>query len=116
MSHHHHHDDSLPLPDYDHLAVGELEHRIRALDAHALQDLVVHERGHGNRAAVLQLLGARLHQLGSGAQPTAGSSAPVGHSDTPHGSRVSPATSPEPRHAPPHGNPAQAGRPKANRG
>jgi hypothetical protein len=56
----------LPVPDYDHLPLGSLEHRIRALDADSLATLLDHERAHGDRAPVLQVLSARLDALWSG--------------------------------------------------
>jgi hypothetical protein len=63
----------LPLPDYDHLPAGSLAHRIRALDADGLATLLSYERHHGNRVPVISVLEARLSELDSGAEPTAGS-------------------------------------------
>ena len=63
----------LPLPDYDHLPVASLAHRIRALDANGLATLLDYERHHGNRVPVISVLETRLSELADGAEPTAGS-------------------------------------------
>jgi hypothetical protein len=54
----------LPIPDYDHLPVGSLTHRIRSLDAGGLATLLDYERAHGDRRPVVQLVGARNRALG----------------------------------------------------
>lgn len=85
--------DDLPLPEYDQLPFGDLQHRIRALAEPQLRTLIDHERAHAQRAPVLQVLGARLDELRSGAEPSGGDPAhtpPVG--GTQHGSKVSEAT------------------------
>lgn len=66
------HVDDLPLPDYDQLALGDLQHRVRSLDEDQLHTLMNHESGHGDRAGVLQILQARLAELGQGAEPSPG--------------------------------------------
>ncbi len=88
------HRSELPVPDYDHLPLGGLEHRIRALDADALTALLDHERAHGDRAPVVQVLSARLDALQSGrAEPSGGDPAAA-----------------QPEHAPPpEGGAAHAG-------
>jgi len=65
--------DSLPLPDYDHLALGSVISRIRSLDRQGVGSLLQYERGHGNRLPVTQALQERLDELEAGAQPTSGS-------------------------------------------
>lgn len=65
--------DDLPLPDYDHLALGSLTSRIRSLDAAGLQQLVAYEEAHGRRFPVLQVMRARLDQLAAGSEPSGGS-------------------------------------------
>jgi hypothetical protein len=50
----------LPLPDYDHLQIGSLMHRIRSLDAAGVQTLLDYERAHGNRGPIVTLLANRL--------------------------------------------------------
>jgi hypothetical protein len=63
----------LPVRDYDHLPLGSLEHRIRTLEADSLATLLDHERAHGDRAPVVQVLSARLDALRSGrAEPSGG--------------------------------------------
>jgi hypothetical protein len=64
--------DDLPLPNYDQLPLGSLQHRIRSLDDAQLRKLIEHERAHGHRAPVLQVLTARLDQLEHGAEPSGG--------------------------------------------
>ncbi|MCK8680776.1 MULTISPECIES: hypothetical protein [Streptomyces] len=53
----------LPLPDYDELTVGTLEHRIRGLGAADVEKLLHYEHTHGDRAMVVQVLAARKHQI-----------------------------------------------------
>ncbi|GAA2406436.1 hypothetical protein GCM10010420_37970 [Streptomyces glaucosporus] len=106
----------LPLPDYDHLSAGELEHRIRSLSHEELERLLGYERDHANRAHVTALLTARLHQLEEGSPQSPGSRVPPsGPKGEPKGSPVSPATSPEPYNPPPHGTPDQPAKPVGNR-
>lgn len=108
---------TLPLPDYDHLPLGGLEGRVRALTAEEVEELLVYERAHADRLAVTQLLTARLDQLHAGAEPTSGDPGgvrPEQHSSS-SGSPVSPTTSPQPMSPPPHGTPDQRGKPKGDR-
>jgi hypothetical protein len=68
--------DELPVPDYDHLPVGSLAHRIRALDADAIDVLVAYENEHAARRPDLDRLFARRDALRSGAaQPSGGNPA-----------------------------------------
>jgi hypothetical protein len=106
---------TLPLPDYDHLPVGTLQHRIRSLDAVQLETVSRYEREHAARAPVLTVIDERLAQLEAGAQPSAGNqdvrpeAAPppsAGGGDP--GERSSPVS------PPPHGNPAQPAKPKGD--
>ncbi|WP_410574293.1 hypothetical protein [Amycolatopsis sp. cmx-4-61] len=86
----------LPLPDYDQTPLGALRHRIRSLDEQQLTTLIDHEREHGARAPVLQLLDARLAQLRQGAEPAHGNPAAAPPSgDTAAGSPVGEATATE---------------------
>jgi hypothetical protein len=86
-------DHDLPLPDYDQVPLGDLRHRIRSLDEAGVRTLADHERAHGDRVPVLQLLDARLAELRDGAEPAPGDprQAPPVHG-TPGGSPVSEAT------------------------
>ena len=115
MSHHQH--GQLPIPDFDELSTGTLQHRIRSLSGEDLETLLRHERGHAGRPAVIQLLSARIGQLDEGAQPSpGGNGSPF---DRPQRSqkrsRISPKTSAQPISPPPHGTPDQPGKPKGNR-
>ncbi|MEU2603336.1 hypothetical protein [Streptomyces albus] len=94
-----HHSDALPLPDYDQLPAGSVEHRIRSLESNEVRQLLEHERGHADRPQVKEVLTARLEQLASGAQPSGGDARAEGP-DVPTGTRggssVSPASAAEP--------------------
>jgi hypothetical protein len=88
--------DDLPLADYDQLPLGDLRHRIRSLDEGSLRTLVEHERAHGDRAPVLQLLTARLEQLENGAEPSGGDQVNAPEvTGTAGGSPVDPSHSPD---------------------
>ncbi len=64
--------DELPIPDYDHLPIGSLFHRIRSLEQEPLLRLLRYEQAHSNRVAVTQAVQARLEQLQAGARPSGG--------------------------------------------
>jgi hypothetical protein len=64
--------EELPLPDYDHLPIGSLQHRIRTLDVDGLERLIVYEEAHAHRLPVLELLRHRLEELRAGATPSGG--------------------------------------------
>jgi hypothetical protein len=92
MTHH-----ELPLPDYDQLALGDLRHRVRTLDADAVRRLVEHEEAHGNRLPVLEVLRNRLTGLENGAEPSGGDPAATpGVTGAAGGSPVEPKTGAEP--------------------
>jgi hypothetical protein len=64
--------DELPLPDYEHLPLETLKHRIRMLDANGVQKLLDYERAHGNRLPVVQVMETWLEELREGAPPSDG--------------------------------------------
>src|SRR4051812_27730908 len=65
--------DRLPIPDYDHLPLGSLTHRIRSLDVGEVVALLNHERAHADRVPVVQVLERRVEALRSGvAEPSGG--------------------------------------------
>jgi len=64
--------DDLPLPDFDQMTIGDLQHRVRSLTKDELDIVLNHEAGHAARVPVLEILEARLRQLEAGAQPSAG--------------------------------------------
>ncbi|OII69780.1 MULTISPECIES: hypothetical protein [unclassified Streptomyces] len=108
----------LPLPDYDQLPAGSLEHRIRSLRPDEVARLLKYEHEHADRPPVVQLLASRKRQLEEGAQPSGGDPGAYRPEQSQRGrggSPVSPATSPEPSSPPPHGTPDQRGKPKGNR-
>ncbi|WP_280276656.1 hypothetical protein [Nocardia wallacei] len=63
---------SLPLPDYDQLTVGSIEHRARSLELDQVRQLLEHERVTAQRPRVIEILSARAEQLQQGAQPSGG--------------------------------------------
>ncbi len=88
--------EELPIADYDQLALGDLQHRIRSLDEDSLRTVLVHECGHAARVPVLEILEARLRELESGAQPSSGDPSRAPRvAGTPGGSPVSQATAAE---------------------
>lgn len=110
------HHDELPLPDYDHLPVGGLAHRIRTLDAAALESVLAYERAHGDRLPVVQVLETRLAEVRDGAPLSGGdpmalaSEAPGGEQSGALGSasqQEGPATNP-----PSHGDPTNPAQPR----
>jgi hypothetical protein len=109
--------DDLPIPDFDHLAVGSLEHRIRSLDAAAIERLIDHERSHSRRQRLLLILQSRLDALHSGAQPSGGSASTGATDLTTAGmsgeSSVSPATEGPPVNPPSQGVPTNPAQPRS---
>jgi hypothetical protein len=88
--------DELPLPDYDQLTLGDLQHRIRSLSVDELNAVLNHEAGHAARVPVFEILEARLRELEDGAEPAPGDPrrAPRVES-TPGGSQVQQSTAAE---------------------
>jgi hypothetical protein len=87
--------DTLPIPDYDHLPIGSLTHRIRTLDADGVDALLRHERAHGDRAPVVEVLANRLDALRSGATtPSGGDPAGAQPEHPPPADTGSPASGP----------------------
>lgn len=96
--------DQLPIPDYDQLPLAELQYAIRALDQDQLGTLIAHERAHGNRIHVLEVLRSRLEELKHGAHPSGGDPTRIPKpKPTQRGSPVSEATAAEPTPPPRHG-------------
>ena len=91
--------EDLPIPDYDHLPVTGLAHRIRSLTSSQIGTLLDYERAHGDRLPVTQVLTARLEQLDAGAEPSGGDAAglaPEQAAAPSGGSPVTPDSSPFP--------------------
>jgi hypothetical protein len=107
--------DTLPLPDYDHLPIEGLTHRIRMLDAAGVQTLLDYERGHANRAHAVTVLENRLQALREGAQPSGGDPLTPAADDPAHGmggSKVSEATTGPANNPPSHGDPSNPAQPR----
>ncbi len=64
--------NALPIPDYDQLTIGSLEHRVRSLALGQVEQLLEHERGTAHRPRVVEILSARIEQLRQGAKPSGG--------------------------------------------
>lgn len=107
----------MPLADYDHLPIGPLKDRVRSLSGEEVRRLLDYEREHANRTPVTSVLISRLEQLEDGAEPSGGGHDARSEQPSPRrgGSPVTPATSPEPIHPPPHGHPGTPGKPKGDR-
>jgi hypothetical protein len=106
----------LPLPDYDHLPIGSLQHRIRTLTRDQLQVIADYEQQHAHRPLVQTMIEARLQELDSGALPSGGdpdalqpeqAPAPAGES------QVSPATSGPKMNPPSQGVPSNPAQPRS---
>lgn len=109
--------DELPLADYDQLAIGALEHRVRSLSSTETGMVLRYEQEHANRPGVVQVLSTRLDQLKHGSTPSPGDpNAGVDHPTASRaGSPVSPRTAAQPASSPPHGTPDQPAKPKGDR-
>ncbi|RJK97706.1 hypothetical protein [Vallicoccus soli] len=106
----------LPLPDYDHLPLATLQHRIRSLEAEDLDRVLAYERAHGDRAPVVTVVEERLRQLAAGAQPSGGDPAAATPEAAPPpsgGSEVSPASSGPKINPPSHGDPTNPAQPRS---
>ena len=98
----------LPIPDFDHLPLGDLTTRIRSLEAPQVEALLAFEQEHGDRAPVVQVLSARLEQLAAGSQPSGGDPNAVNPQSPPApagGSVVNPATAGPKLNPPSQGDP-----------
>lgn len=109
--------EALPIPDYDHLPLGSLTHRIRSLDTAGLGQLIDYEREHGGRVPVLQVLEARRDALQRGAEPSAGDPSAAAADVSPPsqgGSAVSPDTAGPVLNPPSHGVPTNPAQPRSS--
>ncbi|WP_129336521.1 hypothetical protein [Cellulomonas endophytica] len=110
---------TLPIPDYDHLPIGSLGHRLRSLEAEELEVLRRYEVAHGNRVPVLQLVDTRLSELAAGEEPSGGDPAAVapelaaGAAGAAGGSAVSPAIQGPAQNPPSHGDPTNPAQPRS---
>ena len=72
--------DALPLPDYDHMTLGSLRGRLRALSVDQLVQVRDYEKAHADRLPVVTLLDNRISKLATDAAATpsvGGGEAPV---------------------------------------
>jgi hypothetical protein len=107
--------DELPLPDYDHLPLATLQHRIRSLEAEELDQVLAYERAHGDRAPVVTVVEERLRQLAAGSEPSGGDPTAVRPEAAPAaagGSNASPATTGPKINPPSHGDPTNPAQPR----
>ena len=105
----------LPIPDYDHLPIGDLGHRIRSLTADQLTTLLGYEQAHGDRLPVVQLLQVRLEEVRGGAELSGGDPTAIAPSATDAaqgGSTVSPQTQGPKVNPPSHGDPTNPAQPR----
>jgi hypothetical protein len=108
-------DAPLPLADFDHLPLGNLAEHIRPLDRAQLQTLLEHERAHGDRLPVTELLTHRIAALDDGAEPTGTvpDELPEVQTGAAGGSPVDPSTSGPPINPPSHGDPTNPAQPRS---
>lgn len=107
--------EDLPIPDYDHLPIGDLGHRIRSLPAEQLGALLEYERAHGDRLPVMQVLQTRLEEVRGGAELSGGDASGLSPSlvDTAEGgSVVSPETQGPKQNPPSQGVPTNPAQPR----
>jgi len=107
--------EDLPVPDYDHLPIGSLGHRIRSLEADEIDVLRRYEEAHANRVAVIQILDHRLLDLAEGQRPSGGDAAAPAAEAAPAlagGSAASPETAGPPQNPPSHGVPTNPAQPR----
>ena len=107
--------EDLPIPDYDHLPVGDLGHRIRSLPAGDLQTLLAYEQAHGDRLPIVQLLQVRLEEVQGGAELSGGDASGLAPSLTDSaqgGSAVSPETQGPKLNPPSQGVPTNPAQPR----
>ena len=105
-----------PIPDYDHLPLSDLTHRVRTLDEAGVTTLVGYERQHGARLPVLQVLETRLEALRAGAEPSGGSptaATPTAAPPPAGTSSVSPATTGPKINPPSQGVPTNPAQPRS---
>lgn len=106
--------DELPLPDFDHMTLGQLRGRLRTLDLVSLVQLRDYEEAHANRLQIVAMLNNRITKVqasgtdsGSPQTSSAGASKP-----TSTGSRVTPATAGPPINPPTGGDPTNPAQPR----
>lgn len=106
-------DDELAIPDFDHVPSGALRERIVALDRTQLQALLDHERAHGDRLPVVEVLRHRIEAVDGGAEPhgTVPEHLPEVQAGVAPGG-VTPATSGPPVNPPSHGDPTNPAMPR----
>ncbi|MBC7290786.1 MAG: hypothetical protein H5T83_05555 [Actinotalea sp.] len=107
--------EALPIPDYDHLPVTGLAHRIRSLEAEQVDSLIAYERAHADRLPVLQVLEVRLQELADGATPSGGDAAGLAPSQAPApqgGGKVTPETEGPVQNPPSQGVPTNPAQPR----
>lgn len=109
--------DELPLPDYDHLPVESLQHRLRTLDLAGLEQVRAYEAAHANRPLVLQTIAHRRDELRAGAEPSGGDPAAPAPEAAPAAAgrwAVSGATTGPVNNPPSQGVPTNPGQPRGS--
>ncbi|MBU8812561.1 hypothetical protein [Mycolicibacterium goodii] len=88
--------DELPLPNYDEMSLGDIQHKVRSLTRAEVETILTYEAGHAARVPVLEVVEARLHQLENGAEPAPGDPRRAPDiASTPGGSQVQESTAAE---------------------
>ena len=106
--------EDLPLPDFDHIPLGNLAEHLVPLDRDQLGVLLEHETAHGDRLPVLEALRHRIEALDAGAEPIGSvpSELPEVSGGTPAPPEVSPATAGPKINPPSQGVPTNPAQPR----
>lgn len=107
--------DDLPIPDYDHLPLLSLGHRIRSLSEQQLAALLAYEQAHGQRLPVVQIIETRRREVADGAPLSGGDPAglaPELVTEAAGSTGVSPQTQGPPQNPPSHGDPTNPAQPR----
>ncbi|AKS32808.1 hypothetical protein [Mycolicibacterium goodii] len=62
----------LPLPSYDEMSLGDIQHKVRSLTMDEVEAVLTYEAGHAARVPVLEIVEARMRELEGGAEPSPG--------------------------------------------
>ena len=61
--------DELPLPNFDEMSLGDIQHKVRSLIKAEVETILIYEAGHAARVPVLEIVEARMRELEDGAEP-----------------------------------------------
>lgn len=101
------------LPDYDSLATGSIESRVRTLDPEGVRQLLAYEQAHAARPQIVMMLEHRLAALESGAaEPASGDPAAPAPETAAGGATGHSVTEGPPVNPPSQGDPTNPAQPR----